>query len=128
MIASRRRGEKVFDLASRLFPRQVSEVPVAEAEEHLVLQMLRDLGLATSSEWLAYAHTRIGRSSLRYDWADWTRRWRERGVIQQIEVDGWRGRRWVLTEGFPTLRRFVRQTSPRLGVPDQLRPTRRLFS
>ena len=117
MIASRRRGEKVFDLASRLLKRQVPEVPVAEAEEHLVLQTLRDLGLATSSEWLAHAHGRIGRSTLRYDWAEWTRRWRERGVIQEIEVDGWNGRRWVLTEGVSDL-----ETLRSSDIPSAWRP------
>jgi uncharacterized protein len=103
MIASRRRGEKVFDFTSRLIPHPMPVVSTVDAEEHLILQTLRDLGLASSSEWLAYAHTRIGRSSLRHDWSERTRQWREQGVIQEIEVSGWSGRRWLVSEAAPEL-------------------------
>lgn len=117
MIAFRRRGEKVFDLTERLFPRAAPAVPAPEAEEHLILQTLRDLGLATSTEWLAHAQGRIGRSTLRYDWADRVRRWGEAGVIQQIDVAGWIGRRWLLTEGAPDL-----ETLRSSEVPSTWRP------
>lgn len=117
MIAFRRRGEKVFDLTSRLLPTPVPEVPVDEAEEHLILDTLRRLGLASGSEWLARAHARIGRSSLRYEWAERLRRWRDGGVIQEVEVDGWKGRKWLLAEAAADLE--VLRTS---GVPRDWRP------
>jgi uncharacterized protein len=117
MVAARRRGEKVFDLTARLFPRQLPAVPTKEAEEHLVLQTLRDLGIATSSQWLAYAHTRIGRSTLRRDWTGQTHRWEEQGVIRKLEVLGWNGPRWVLTEAASDL-----ATVHASGVPSGWRP------
>jgi uncharacterized protein YcaQ len=117
MIASRRRGEKVFDLARRVYPRVAPSVSGKEAEDHLILQTLRHLGLATDSEWLAYAHTRIGRSTLRWDWADMTRRWMERGIIQEQEVEGWSGRRWMLAEGAADL-----ETIRSSGIPSAWRP------
>jgi uncharacterized protein len=98
MIAFRRRGEKVFDLTERLFPRAAPDIPVRDVEEHLILQTLRQLGLASSSEWLRYAWARIGRLSLRDEWRSRSRRWTEQGVIQEIEVEGWKGRQCLLTE------------------------------
>ena len=117
MIASRRRGEKVFDLTTHLFPQAETEVPLAEAEEHILLQTLGNLGLATGSEWLAHAHTALGRTVPRGEWISWTHRLHEEGVIQEIEVDGWRGRRWVLTEGASDL-----ETLRSSDVPSAWRP------
>ena len=45
MIAFRRRGEKVFDLTDRLFPRPPPTIPIPEAEDDLILQTLRHLEL-----------------------------------------------------------------------------------
>jgi uncharacterized protein len=117
MIAFRRREEKVFDLTSRLLPAPVPTVPVAEAEEHLLLGTLRDLGLASGTEWLAYAHGRIGRSTLRYEWAERLRRWAAAGVIQEIEVEGWSGRRWILAESAPDLAAIRSGDVPRAWRP-----------
>jgi uncharacterized protein len=99
MIASRRGGEKVFDLVPRLFPGQTDTIPVAQAEEHLILGMLAQLGLASGSEWLAYAHTRIARSTLRREWRERIHQWQEQGTIEEVEVEGWSGTRWLLSEG-----------------------------
>ncbi|MCI4352788.1 MAG: winged helix DNA-binding domain-containing protein [Thermoplasmata archaeon] len=107
MIAFRRHGEKVFDLTGRLLRRPTPDVPVPEAEEHLILGTLRQLGVATSSEWLRHAWARIGRLTLRNEWPDRTRRWREQGVIQEIEVDGWKGPQCILADAvsdFETIR------------------------
>lgn len=101
MIAFRRRGEKVFDLTDRLFGRSSAEVPVADAERHLILDSLRQSGLATRSEWLRHAWPRIGRMSLRGEWADLTRRWKEEGVFQEIEVEGWKGQYCILADAVP---------------------------
>jgi uncharacterized protein YcaQ len=103
LLASRRRGEKVYDLATRLFPRAGSELPVEEVEEHLVLGTLRDLGLATASEWLAFAHTRLRRSTLRDDWTALTRRWRGEGKFLETEVAGWKGRQCYVADAEPDL-------------------------
>jgi uncharacterized protein YcaQ len=96
MIAFRRRGEKVFDLTRRLFPKPFPEAAVGEAEDHLILGTLRDLGLATSSQWVAHAQTQIGRSTLRQDWKRRLDRWREEGMIREIEVSGWPGTWWLI--------------------------------
>ncbi|MGI0129398.1 MAG: DNA glycosylase AlkZ-like family protein [Thermoplasmata archaeon] len=117
MIAFRRREEKVFDLTSRLRPRLTPEVAVDDAEEHLILGTLRCLGLATGSEWLAYAHTRIARSTLRYEWAKRLLRWREDGVIAEVEVGGWKGSRWLLSDGLGEL-----ETLRASEVPSAWRP------
>lgn len=98
MVESRRRGAKVYDLTSRLFPKVTKEAPVEEAEERIILQTLRDLGLATATEWLAHAHGRIRRSSLRYEWKARVRRWSDLGVIRESEFSGLSGRRWFLAE------------------------------
>jgi uncharacterized protein len=112
LIAFRRRGEKVFDLTTRVLPRTPSELPVAEVEEHLILQTLRQLGLASRSEWLRYAWPRIGRLRLRDEWQKRSRRWIEQGVVQEIEVEGWRGRQCVLAEAVPDLEALLRAEVP----------------
>ncbi len=117
MVASRRRGERVFDFTDRLIHRPPLEVPVPEAEEHLALETLRQLGLATSSEWLRYAWPRIGRITLRSEWHDRMLRWQERGDIQEIEVEGWRGRQCILTETVSDL-----ETLRSSGMPLTWRP------
>jgi uncharacterized protein len=98
MVAYRRSGGKVYDLTSRLFPAPSKEIPTQEAEERLILQTLRDLGLATAPEWLAYAHGRIRRSTLRYEWKERMRKWTDQGAIQEVEISGWSGRRWFVAE------------------------------
>jgi uncharacterized protein len=98
MVASRRSGEKLFDLTPRLYPQAGPEVSVEAAEDHLILRTLRDLGLATSPEWLRHAQTRIGRTMLRHEWAERVRRWSRSGAIEEIEVDGWSGRLWLVAE------------------------------
>jgi uncharacterized protein len=103
LVAHRRGSEKVFDLTDRLLRRSVPEIPVAEAERHLILESLRHLGALTRSEWLRHAWPSIGRMSLRGEWARLTRRWEEEGVFQEIEVDGWKGRQCVLTESVADL-------------------------
>jgi uncharacterized protein YcaQ len=103
MVAFRRRGEKVFDLTSRLVRKPILEVPIPEAEEHLILEALRHLGLATGSEWLRYAWPAIGRMSLRREWEDLMQRWHALGLFQEIEVDGWKGRQCVVAEAVPDL-------------------------
>ncbi|HTT73464.1 MAG TPA: crosslink repair DNA glycosylase YcaQ family protein [Thermoplasmata archaeon] len=117
MIAYRRRGEKVFDLTDRLLSRSIPEIPVTEAEEHLLLGTLRQLGLASTSEWLRHAWPRVGRPSLRSEWRDRTRRWMEQGVIQEIEVDGWKGRPVMLVEAAAQL-----ETLRSSEVPPEWRP------
>jgi uncharacterized protein len=117
MIAFRRRGEKVFDLTNRLLSQSIPEIPVPEAEEHLILQTLRQLGLASTSEWLRYAWPRIGRLNLRSEWRDRTRRWMEQGVIQEIEVDGWKGRQVMLVEAAANL-----ETLRSSDVPPEWQP------
>jgi uncharacterized protein YcaQ len=117
MIAYRRRAEKIFDLTDRLFPRRAPEVPVPEAEEHILLQTLRSLGLAKSSEWFRHGWPRIGRYALRDEWPDRVRRWKEQGVVQEIDVDGWKGPQCVLADAVPDLERT------RTGdVPSRWRP------
>ncbi|MGI0071891.1 MAG: DNA glycosylase AlkZ-like family protein [Thermoplasmata archaeon] len=98
LVAFRRRGEKVFDLAERLLPTTLADVPAADAEEHLILGTLRELGLPTASDWLAHAHTRIGRSTLRWEWTRRLRAWRDAGRIREVEVEGKRGPRWLVVE------------------------------
>ena len=117
LIAFRRRGEKVFDLTRRLFPRPPPEVSVPEAEDHLILQALRQVGLASQSEWLRYAWPRIGRISLRDEWRSRTRRWMEEGVIQEIEVEGWKDRQCILVEAAADL-----ETLCQSNVPPAWRP------
>ncbi|MCI4330067.1 MAG: winged helix DNA-binding domain-containing protein [Thermoplasmata archaeon] len=117
LVSSRRRGEKVFDLASRLLPRPDLGIPVEVAEEHLILGTLRDLGLATSSEWLAYAHGRIGRSTLRRGWAEQVERWQRDGKIQRIEVDGWAGGQWLVGDAMADV-----ESLRGLEVPRSWRP------
>ncbi|MGA7847306.1 MAG: crosslink repair DNA glycosylase YcaQ family protein [Thermoplasmata archaeon] len=104
MIAFRRRGEKVFDLTDRLFPRPPPTIPIPEAEDHLILQTLRHLGVASSSEWLRHAWPRIGRLSLRDEWKDRIRLLREKGIFQEIEVAGWKGRQCIMTDALSDLR------------------------
>jgi uncharacterized protein len=117
MIALRRRGEKVFDLTSRLLSREKEDVPVDEAEEHLILQTLRELGLSTSSEWLAHAHTRIGRSTLRNEWRNRIRRWQKEGVIIEVQVEGWVGSRWLVAEAALDLEALRSSKVPRAWRP-----------
>jgi uncharacterized protein len=117
MVASRRRGEKVFDLTSRLFPRLSREVPRAEAEEHSILQTLRHLGLASRSEWLNYGHTRLGRTIRHGEWTEWTHRLLLQGDVQEVEVDGWKERQWLTTDGAPDL-----ETLRSSGVPAAWKP------
>jgi uncharacterized protein YcaQ len=103
MVESRRRGEKVYDLTARLFPRSTASVSVEESEERLILQTLRHLGLASASEWLRYARARIGRSSLGPEWKDRVGRWQKSGLIHEVEVESWSGTRWLLTEALTEL-------------------------
>jgi uncharacterized protein len=117
MVDSRRGGEKVYDLSSRLFSRTPKTVSVEEAEEHTILQTLQRLGLATPTEWLAYAHTAILRSSLRYEWKARMRQWVHRGVIQGMDVEGWSGRRWFLTEAGAELESLRNGEIPRAWRP-----------
>jgi uncharacterized protein len=98
VVESRRRGEKRYDLTSRWFPRAATEASVDESEEWHLLRTLRDLGLASESEWLAYAHGRIRRSTLRDGWKERVRRWHEAGLIDTTEVEGWPGRRWYVSD------------------------------
>lgn len=117
MIARRRRGEKVFDLTPRLLRRPAPDVPVATAEDHLILGTLRQLGLASGPEWLAYAHARIGRPSLRTEWAERLRRWQAQGEIAEVEVDGWAGRRWLVGDGATDLESIRRSNVPAAWRP-----------
>jgi uncharacterized protein len=117
MIAFRRRGEKVFDLTDRLVPQSPPEVPVAEAEEHLILQTLNQVGMASRSEWLRYAWARIGRLDLRDEWPDRIRRWGAQGVFQEVRVHGWKARQCVLTEAVSDL-----ETLRASNVPIAWRP------
>ena len=117
MIAFRRRGEKVFDLASHLLRRPVPDLSVEEVEERLILGTLGRLGIATGSEWLARAHTQIGRSTLRYEWGARLARWRASGAIQAVEVTGWRGPHWILADASPDL-----DTVASSDVPARWRP------
>jgi len=113
MVSSRRGGAKLYDLTSRLFPRLSTEISVPDAEEHLVLQTLQHLGLATSSEWLAHALGRIGRSTLRHDWKEWTGRWRDQGLVQEVDIPGWNGSRWVVSAAAPDLEALCAGNLPR---------------
>ncbi|MCI4324458.1 MAG: winged helix DNA-binding domain-containing protein [Thermoplasmata archaeon] len=117
LLAHRQRGEKMFDLATRTYPRALREVPVEEAEQHLIFGTLRDLGLATASEWLAYAHTRIGRSTLRLEWKARVQRWREDGRILETDVDGWKGRRFYVAEAAPDLEALRDGRVPKSWTP-----------
>jgi uncharacterized protein YcaQ len=113
MVAARRGGEKLYDLTSRLFPREAEEVPVLEAEEHQVLQTLRHLGCASGPEWLRHAHNRIGRSSLRQDWKAWTQRWSDAGYIAAVEFPGVTGPRFLVGDAVEDL-----ETVTAGGVPE----------
>jgi uncharacterized protein len=117
MIAFRRQGEKVFDLTSRLFPRVALEVPTRDAEDHLILQTLRELGLTTKSDWLRHAWPAIGRITLRNEWHDLTDRWQKQGIFQEIEVRGLEGRHCLLSEATPELE-IIRS----MGTPPTWRP------
>ncbi|MFZ0891300.1 MAG: crosslink repair DNA glycosylase YcaQ family protein [Thermoplasmata archaeon] len=117
MIAFRRRGEKIFDLTTRLFPRVGLEVATRVAEEHLILQTLRELGLATRSDWLRHAWAGIGRITLRQEWRERTDQWYKEGIFQEIEVDGWKGRQCLLTEAAADL-----ETVRSLEIPSAWRP------
>jgi uncharacterized protein len=117
MVAFRRWEEKVFDLTPRLLRRPDPEIPAAEAEDHLILGTLGQLGVSTGREWLAYSQTRIGRASLRTEWASRLRGWRDTGAIQEITVDGWKGSRWILSASAADLE--VLRSS---GVPSAWRP------
>jgi uncharacterized protein YcaQ len=117
MVASRRRGEKLFDLTSRLLPETGRPSTVPEAEAHLILETLGRLGLATSSEWLRHARGAIGRSTLRDDWSGWLRRWQETGVVQDVEVEGQSGRRWLLAEAGSDLESVRASEVPRAWRP-----------
>jgi uncharacterized protein len=116
-IADRRDGEKRYDLADRLLRPSAAEVPVPDAEEHLILGTLRHLGIATRSEWLRHAWPRIARISLREEWPDRVRRWQDRGVIQEVEVDGWRGRHYIPGDALPDLELLRSSAVPRSWRP-----------
>ncbi|MGC2289657.1 MAG: crosslink repair DNA glycosylase YcaQ family protein [Thermoplasmata archaeon] len=103
MVAFRRGGEKVFDRSERLLHRPVPEIPVPDAEEHLILETLRHLGVATRSEWLRHAWPHIGRMSLRREWAERIRVWEKEGIFQEIEVDGWTEPQCILAESVSDL-------------------------
>ncbi|MFZ1024382.1 MAG: crosslink repair DNA glycosylase YcaQ family protein [Thermoplasmata archaeon] len=117
MIAFRRQGEKVFDLTSRLFPRVALDVSTRDAEDHLILQTLRELGLATRSDWLRHAWSGIGRITLRDEWRDRTDRWEKEGIFQEIEVDGLKGRQCLLSEAASDL-----ETIRSREIPSTWRP------
>jgi uncharacterized protein len=117
MIAFRRHGEKIFDLTDRVLRGPLTEVPIPEAEDHLILETLRHLGLATPSEWLRYAWPRIGRITLRKEWPNLIRRWRDQDIFREIEVDGWKGQFCISADAFPEL-----ETLRSLEVPPSWRP------
>jgi uncharacterized protein len=117
MVTFRRHGEKIFDLTDRVLRGPVPEVAIPEAEDHLILETLRHLGLATPSEWLRYAWPRIGRITLREEWPNLIRRWRDQGIFREIEVDGWKGQFCIPTDVFPEF-----ETLRSLEVPPSWRP------
>jgi uncharacterized protein len=117
MIESRRGGVKSYDLTGRLVPSFTQESPVEEAEERILLRTLNDLGLPTTTEWLAYAHGRIRRSSLRYEWKSRVQAWRDRGIIQEVEVEGWPGSRWIPAQASSELEALRSGQIPRAWRP-----------
>ena len=100
MIHSRRRGERLYDLTSRLVPqRWLTPMTLEEASERMATGTLRSLGLADRTgitRVLNSAYVKPPRGESR---RAWVRKREKSGAIAPVEIEGWRGPFWIDAEG-----------------------------
>jgi uncharacterized protein len=98
-IHRRERGEKYYDLADRLIPERLrSTVTEGEAREHLALEGLRHLGLASTTEIGQIMRNASSQKVSRDLRERWSARWESDRAAVRIRVDGWPGEYWLLSE------------------------------
>jgi uncharacterized protein YcaQ len=123
MIRERRRGEKVYDLTSRLLPARLVDAPdESVALDYLALEGVRAKGLASSVE--VRQQMRGVSDGLQSDAvvARWLARWQEDGRVVPVRIEGWPGTYWITPESRPDLDSLARGEVPRSWRPIR-RPT-----
>ncbi len=118
MIQSRRRGERLYDLTSRLVPqRWLTPKPLEEASERMATGVLRSLGMADRTgltRILNSAYVKPPRGEAR---KVWVQEREKSGDLVPVEVEGWRGPFWTDTEGQRILEALARGDLPRGWTP-----------
>jgi len=118
MIHSRVRGERRYDLITRLVSKRLLvPAPEAEARRHNFRSSVRDFGLPNLSE-LGLALKNAGSTPWKAsELRTWIAREERAGELKRVRIDGWRGPHWVDAEGERALDALRHGEVPRAWRP-----------
>jgi hypothetical protein len=118
MIHSRVRGERRYDLTSRLISRRLLvPAPEAEARQRNFRRAVRAFGLPNASELGVSMRTAGSVPVKAQELQAWIAREERSGRLKRVQIEGWRGRHWVDAPGEQILDGLRRGDVPREWHP-----------
>lgn len=118
MIHSRLRGERRYDLTSKLVqPRLLVPASPEDSEEHFLRRGMRLLGLPNASEMLMVQRLSSESSVRASQRNSWVHDQEMLGRLVRVKVKGWRGPHWADAGDAPLLERLTRGDVPKRWRP-----------